>query len=258
MEDDMKRTFLYVVIILTRILADLPLYWMFYVLHFPFQKQGSGGIPEAMFNAALFISWGAIHSLLARDFAKKRMAKLVGDNFVRTGYVWIAGITLTLVLLLWRPVSGVLWQADGILYWLLTLLYFGFIAGMIYTTFFIDYLDFVGIRAHLRAMRNRPHRPPVFSVKGPYAYCRHPLYLLLLISFWLTPVMTLTRFEFALIGSVYLVIGTYFEERNLRQELGEVYELYQANVPMWIPRLSPWKYKRRHTFRANKTLTSEG
>ena len=70
--------------------------------------------------------------------------------------------------------------------------------------------------------------------------------------------MTLTRFEFALIGSVYLVIGTYFEERNLRQELGEVYELYQANVPMWIPRLSPWKYKRRHTFRANKTLASEG
>jgi protein-S-isoprenylcysteine O-methyltransferase Ste14 len=97
---------------------------------------------------------------------------------------------------------------------------------MIYATSFIDYLDFVGIRAHLRAMRNRPHRRPVFSVKGPYAYCRHPLYLLLLIAFWLAPVMTLTRFEFALIGSVYLVIGTYFEERNLGKELGEVYALY--------------------------------
>jgi protein-S-isoprenylcysteine O-methyltransferase Ste14 len=31
------------------------------------------------------------------------------------------------------------------------------------------------------------------------------------------------------------------EERNLRQELGPGYDLYRANVPMLIPRLTPWR-----------------
>jgi protein-S-isoprenylcysteine O-methyltransferase Ste14 len=53
--------------------------------------------------------------------------------------------------------------------------------------------------------------------------------------------MTYSRLEFALLGSIYLIIGTIFEERNLREELGEAYTLYRENVPMWIPRVQPWK-----------------
>jgi protein-S-isoprenylcysteine O-methyltransferase Ste14 len=212
---------------------------MFYFLHFP--KEGSGGVSDTLFNAALFISFGVIHSLLARNFAKKFMTRLVGDNFVRIAYVFIAGITLYLVLYLWRPISGEVWRAEGLLYWILSILYLGCIAGMIYTTFFIDYLDFLGIRTLLRSMKNRPAKSPVFSAKGPYAYCRHPMYLFLFIAFWMGPVMTYGRLEFALLGSVYLVIGTVFDERNLRAELGEVYNLCRKNVPMWIPRLRPWR-----------------
>ncbi len=237
----MKPVFLYALIILTRIFSDIPILWMFYLLHF--QNEGSGGVPDAMLNAVLFISFGAFHSLLARNFAKKHIAKLVGDSLVRTVYVFIAGLTLLLVLSLWRPISGVLWRVDGILYWFISILYLGCIAGMIYTTFFIDYLDFLGIRTHIRSMKNRPNKPPVFSVKGPYVYCRHPMYLLLLIALWLAPVMTLGRLEFAFLCSIYLVIGTFLEERNLRDELGEIYDLYRANVPMWIPRLRPWRYE---------------
>lgn len=52
--------------------------------------------------------------------------------------------------------------------------------------------------------------------------------------------MTVGRFEFALLGTLYAVIGTFFEERNLMAELGAEYKTYRANVPMWIPRLRPW------------------
>ncbi len=67
------------------------------------------------------------------------------------------------------------------------------------------------------------------------------MYVFLLIALWIGPGMTYTGLEFAVLASAYLVIGTFFEERGLRKELGEVYDLYRANVPMWLPRLRPWR-----------------
>ena len=107
----------------------------------------------------------------------------------------------------------------------------------------IDYLSSIGIRSIKRKLKNKQPITQRFSVKGWYAHCRHPQYLFLAIVLWLGPVMTYTRPEFALLCSLYLIIGTYFEEKNLQQEFGEVYKLYKENVPMWIPRLKPWEYK---------------
>ncbi len=237
--DNMKRISLYSLIILTRVFSDLPLFGMFYFLHF--QKTGVGGVTAAAGNAVLFTSFGALHSLLARSFVKKHLAVLMDTTYTRTFYILVNGTALTLLLYMWQPIMGVWWRIEGVPYWMLTSLYLGCIAGMIYTSFFIDYLDFLGIRALLRAAKNRPAKSPIFSAKGPYAHCRHPMYLFLFLAFWTAPVMTYSRLEFAILGSIYLVIGTFFEEQNLRRELGEVYDLYRANVPMWIPRLRPWQ-----------------
>jgi protein-S-isoprenylcysteine O-methyltransferase Ste14 len=67
------------------------------------------------------------------------------------------------------------------------------------------------------------------------------MYALFLVALWVGPHMTFGRVEFALIGSLYLLLGTFLEERNLRKELGGVYDLYRDHVPMWIPRMTPWK-----------------
>jgi protein-S-isoprenylcysteine O-methyltransferase Ste14 len=235
----MNRAFLYSLIALTRIFSDLPLFGMFYFLYF--QKTGVGGASDVAMNAFLFILFGALHSLLARSSLKQQVAGWIGDRYVRTFYVIFSGVALVLLMVLWRPVTGILWRTDGFLSWILTILYLGCVMGMIYTSSFIDYLDFLGIRTLLRTIRNRPPKPPIFSASGPYAYCRHPMYLFLFMAFWIGPVMTFSRLEFAMLGSIYLIIGTLFEEKNLRQELGEVYDVYQANVPMWIPRLRPWQ-----------------
>jgi protein-S-isoprenylcysteine O-methyltransferase Ste14 len=78
------------------------------------------------------------------------------------------------------------------------------------------------------------------SVEGPYAYCRHPMYLAMLAAFWVGPAMTFARLEFATLATLYLLVGLRLEERNLREELGPEYDLYCANVPMLVPRLTPW------------------
>jgi protein-S-isoprenylcysteine O-methyltransferase Ste14 len=211
---------------------------MLLFLHFP--RAGPGGVRAAAFNAALFGAFGVIHSALARERPKKIIASLVGATHVRPVYVAIGGVTLSCLLYLWRPLAGTFWCGTGLAYWVLSLLFLAAVAGLFYTATCIDYLEFLGIRSLLRSARGQPPKPPVFSAKGPYAYCRHPMYSFLLIALWIGPVMTIGRFEFAALASVYLFAGTLFEERNLRQELGAVYDAYAANVPMWIPRLSPW------------------
>jgi protein-S-isoprenylcysteine O-methyltransferase Ste14 len=235
----MKHASLYALIALTRLFSDIPLFGMFFFLHA--QQQGVGGSKDMVWNAIFFAAFGLLHSLLARNNARQQIAKLVGEDYVRTFYVIINGIFLSLLITLWRPVTGVLWKTEGLLYWILTILFLGCIAGMFYTASFIDYLDFLGIRSILRTIKNRPPKSSLFSARGPYAHCRHPMYLFLFFAFWIGPVMTYRRLEFALMGSIYLIIGTLFEERNLRHELREVYDLYRANVPMWIPRLRPWQ-----------------
>jgi methanethiol S-methyltransferase len=146
------------------------------------------------------------------------------------------------VLLFWQPVSGELWHASGPAYWLLTGAYILAILALVRVTTFFDYPGFLGLHEIAGSSPDQPPAPPVLSVQGPYAYCRHPMYFALLAIFWVGPVMSWGRFEFALVGTLYLFIGTRFEERNLRRELGAAYDLYCAHVPMWLPRLTPWHY----------------
>ncbi len=235
----MKSLKLNAVIWAVRICGNVPLLWMLFFLHF--DREGSGGTSDMLFNATLFAAWGAFHSLTARDIAKRAVAGIVGESAVKALYVIVSGITFSLVLYFWRPLSGTVWHLDGPYYWVVTTLYIVGILAFFYTTRFVDMAEFFGIRVYLRSSRNKPAKPQSLSVKGPYAYCRHPMYLVFIALLWIGPVMTYGRLEFAAVGTLYMLVGTYFEEWNLRVELGEVYDRYRENVPMWIPRLTPWR-----------------
>jgi len=237
----MKRALIVAFVCLSLIIAHIPMVWVFYFLYF--NKEGTGGIADAVFNALLIVLWGIIHSLLARDFAKKYLAKIVGGDYVIIVYTLISGITFFSVLYFWRPLKGILWQTDGLLYVLITILFVVCMLCMLYAVTIVDYLGYLGAGSLLRKVKNEPAKQPEINVSGFYAYCRHPFYLFFLLALWIAPVMTYGRFEFAIFGSVYLFIGAKLEEGNLREELGEDYDLYRENVPMWIPRLTPWKYK---------------
>jgi protein-S-isoprenylcysteine O-methyltransferase Ste14 len=218
--------------------ADLPVARMLLFLQFP--CAGKGGISAAAFNGILFAGFATIHSVLARDLPKRAIARLVGPARARAAYVTASGLTLSSLLYLWQPLSGTVWHATGATYWILSLLFLAALAGLFYAASAIDYPEFLGIRTLLRTVRGQPAKPPAFSVNGPYAYCRHPMYSFLLMTLWVGPVMTYGRLEFAALASLYLLAGTVLEERNLRRELGSVYDDYAASVPMWIPRTSRW------------------
>ena len=78
---------------------------------------------------------------------------------------------------------------------------------------------------------------------GPYRHVRNPM---------ITGVATMLLGEALLFGSVAIGVWLltfvtinhlYFiasEEPGLEQRFGESYRIYKANVPRWLPRLSPW------------------
>lgn len=81
-------------------------------------------------------------------------------------------------------------------------------------------------------------------VTGPYAYVRNPM----LNGVFLTLGAECLLFQswalffyllvFILINVIYF---PFKEEKDLVKRYGKAYEIYKANVPRFIPRLTPWK-----------------
>ena len=89
-----------------------------------------------------------------------------------------------------------------------------------------------GVKRHLRRLG---YRPPDFTQRWLYAWCRHPMMLGLLIAFWGTPHMTLGHLFFAAAATAYIAVGIRFEERDLRAQFGAGYPEYASRVPALLP-----------------------
>jgi protein-S-isoprenylcysteine O-methyltransferase Ste14 len=193
-------------------------------------------------NAIILILFCVVHSLLAREFMKTYLSRIIKEEFVRFAYVLVSVFTMGLVLYSWRPLGGIVWHAEGMLLWGLSIFSFGCVLGGVYSIVTISYMDFLGLRPFTPSTWNRLEEQPGLSTKGPYAYCRHPMYLFFGLAGFSKPVMSYGDLEFLFIATIYVAIAIPFEEGNLRKELGSVYDTYILNVPKIIPRCSPWKY----------------
>ena len=235
----MRRLRLYALIGLNVVAFHVPSVWLFFFLLFP--KQGTGGISDALFNGLLVVFWGCTHSLMARRASLDFLARLVGEDFVKLAFTVIAGITQCVMLYYWRPLEGVLWHTEGVAYWILSFLFLCAFGAVFYCSILLDYLEVLGVRKIIRHFRGEPDPAPTLCLKGPYRHCRHPVYLATVAALWVGPVMTTGRLEFAFLVTVYVLIGTGLEERDTRREMGGAYDVYRANVPMWLPRLKAWE-----------------
>jgi len=86
------------------------------------------------------------------------------------------------------------------------------------------------------------------DTSGPYAYTRNPLYLgsfLITIGFAIASgVWWLGLISIIFFLGIYLPVIN-VEKNELKEVLGDEYRVYAAGVPIFIPRLTPWKHSQR-------------
>ena len=199
--------------------------------------SGSVGWAVAI-NLALVAIFALQHSVMARPAFKAVWTRLVPQPIERATYMLCSSLAVILLMWQWQPIDTVVWTVpSGVGYYLLTGL---FIIGWLMVptvSLMINHFDLFGLRQTWLHLRGRPNNPLPFITPMLYAYVRHPLYDGWALFFWVTPTMTVGHLLFASSLTIYMVLASKVEERDLVRYFGRKYEEYRRLVPAFVPRL---------------------
>ncbi len=177
------------------------------------------------------------HSVMARRGFKAWWTRIVPKAVERSTYVLAATLALALLCWQWRPITApVIWRIDNAgaagavraVFWL------GW-AILLFSTFLINHFELFGLRQVFARVFEAEQPAPQFRTPMLYRYVRHPLYLGFMLGFWATPVMTAGHLLFAVGATAYILVGIWFEERDLVHQFGDQYRRYRDQVGMLLP-----------------------
>jgi protein-S-isoprenylcysteine O-methyltransferase Ste14 len=200
--------------------------------------SGAAGalVPSILRDVLLLALFGLQHSLMARAGFKKWWTRIVPPAAERSTYVLISSLTLIGVYAFWAPIPAEVWSVTNpaIGTTVLAIFWAGW-AILFLSTFLLNHFALFGLQQVYAALRGRDVPAQPFSTPGFYKFVRHPIYFGFLLGFWATPVMTVGHLVFAAAGTVYIVIGTLLEERDLIAHFGDTYLAYRKRVGMFLP-----------------------
>jgi protein-S-isoprenylcysteine O-methyltransferase Ste14 len=198
----------------------------------------AAGVAESLLvNLGLLAIFALQHSIMARRSFKRWWTKFVPPTVERSTYVLAATLALALLLWQWRPIpEPVIWRVENpigvqvlwAVFWL------GW-AILLLATFLINHFELFGLRQVFSYLIGREIPEAEFRTPFIYRYVRHPIYLGFLLGFWAAPVMTAGHLLFAIGATGYILVGIWFEERDLIAQFGDRYRQYRDQVGMLLP-----------------------
>jgi protein-S-isoprenylcysteine O-methyltransferase Ste14 len=202
--------------------------------------SGAGAplVETLVVDLALLGLFAVQHSVMARRGFKRWWTRVIPESVERSTFVLAATAALALLLWQWRPIAEpVVWSVSNpagrialhAVFWL------GW-GVLLISTFLINHFELFGLRQVWANLRG--HALPVADFRTPlfYRHVRHPIYLGFVLSFWATPQMTAGHLLFAAASTGYILIGIWFEERDLVAQFGQRYLLYRKQVGMLVPK----------------------
>lgn len=211
-----------------------------YLTHTIDRPAGAPLASSIVIDLLLVGAFALQHSVMARPAFKAVWTRIVPKPIERSTYVYASCLVVALLIVAWRPIDLVVWQAPAGLW-------SGLLSGLCVIGWFmvptvslmIDHFDLFGTRQVWIHLCGREYDALPFHTPMLYRFIRHPLYVGWAIAFWATPTMTLGHLVFAASMTVYMVLASLVEERDLVAYFGRAYEEYQRRVPRFVPRFTP-------------------
>jgi protein-S-isoprenylcysteine O-methyltransferase Ste14 len=200
-------------------------------------SAGDGSIFAAVtINVLLLTLFGVQHSIMARQKFKCWIQQYIDPSVERATYCLATALVLLTMVFGWQGIPGTVWNVDseytvfllrviGVIGWVILLL----------ATFQLDHFELFGLRQTFSQLVGKPIPKARFKTPGLYRIVRHPIQLGVLIGTWAVPAATLGHIFFAVGISIYILIGLFFEERDLIKEFGNDYRIYTKRVAKLIP-----------------------
>ena len=190
---------------------------------------------EIIIYALLWLSFGFVHSLLARASTKRLLQPLFGRAY-RFSYNLFSALHIGLVVIGGQIMLGensVKFEFGNALLFLAVACQ---VAGVIVIVLSLTQYDlgrFAGTTQLFGDDDSASDEGPL-HITGMHRYVRHPLYLGAYL-FLLGGALSEFGLQTALWGCLYLWIGTWFEERSLVNLYGRAYIEYKEKVPAILP-----------------------
>ncbi|MFH1841915.1 MAG: NnrU family protein [bacterium] len=197
---------------------------------------------EYCWLALAWIAWSALHSTMIDNRVTTALRRRLGASFrfYRLFFNLVSLVTLVPVVLYGRSLdSPVFWRVPDLLFvvqlLLLALALWLFVAGGRH----YDFLQFLGFRQiSSGGSSGALTESGALNTRGLLGVTRHPWYLGALLFVWSYPrELTVAHLVVKGVLTVYIIVGTVFEEHKLVAEYGDAYRQYQRDVSM----LLPWK-----------------
>jgi protein-S-isoprenylcysteine O-methyltransferase Ste14 len=193
--------------------------------------RGSALAWDAGLSALFFLQ----HSGMVRSGFRRRLARYAPEAWFGSIYSIVSGIGLIAVVLLWQPAGEPWFEARGAVQAGLGAVLAAGLAVFVWGSAALGSLDALGVQEVSRWSRARTPEARRLTIRGPYRWVRHPLYLASLLLFWSYPAPTTDRMLFDVLWTVWVVVASILEERDLVATFGEAYRRYQRCVPMLVP-----------------------
>lgn len=186
------------------------------------------------------------HSLMVRTGFRTWLSGLIPREYIGAIYSIFSGLFLLILMLFWQNSASIQFEFDGMLYWLIRALFFLGIIGFYITFRSLKPFDLFGIREIASHLKGKTPKGSTFKVRGMYRLVRHPLYFFCLLIIWSHVYVSTDRLLFNGLWTLWIIIGTFLEERDLIAAFGDEYRNYQRTVPMLIPyKWFPWMNKQQ-------------
>lgn len=193
-------------------------------------------VEKGILNAILCLLFFLQHSGMIRRSFRRWLAYFIPAKYQGAIYTLASGVCVLIAVAFWQESDTILFEASGLIRGFLRGCFVLSVLGMAWGLLALRSVDMFGLSPVLKRSNAKPIHVNRLTIRGPYRWVRHPLYLFMIILFWSAPLMTMDRLLFNTLWTIWVVAATVLEERDLTDDFGEAYRDYQARVPMLVPK----------------------